>query len=223
MKKIILISLLLLAVFIFGYAFFYYKKKSPVVPAEQNQISNDAINKAPIIKSTSAPEPNFSAPLDKVKDRVTKKYFGLKITPQFSPVQPERFSGYHTGTDFEIFPEELNSDVTVRAVCNGKLLQKTSAGGYGGVAVQSCVLDNQPITVIYGHLKLSSVLTVIGQEINRGNALGILGATYSTETDRERKHLHLGFHKGAGINILGYVSSQNQLSNWIDPCLYVCQ
>src|SRR4030042_789723 len=75
--------------------------------------------------------------------------------PQNSPVSPEKFKGYHTGSDFEIFPEELGVDVSVKAVCAGKLLLKEYATGYGGVAVQSCALDNNPITVIYGHLKLT--------------------------------------------------------------------
>ena len=33
--------------------------------------------------------------------RITKKPFGIFITTQNSPVQPERFSGYHTGVDVE--------------------------------------------------------------------------------------------------------------------------
>jgi hypothetical protein len=53
--------------------------------------------------------------------------------------------------------------------------------------------------------------------------LGILGKGYSGETNGERKHLHLGFHKGNGINLLGYVNTQEQLiDGWLDPCQYVC-
>jgi murein DD-endopeptidase MepM/ murein hydrolase activator NlpD len=165
----------------------------------------------------------FQPPLDRAAERVTKKPFGIFITPQTSPVQPERFRGYHTGTDFEIFPEELNADVTVHAICSGTIALKKTASGYGGVLVQNCTLENQPVTVIYGHLKLASISKNTGDNLNAGETIGILGKVYSSETDGERKHLHLGVHKGRAVNILGYVSSQAGLSGWIDPCLYVCQ
>jgi murein DD-endopeptidase MepM/ murein hydrolase activator NlpD len=164
----------------------------------------------------------FQPPLSRANERVTKKPFGIYITSQTSPVQPERFQGYHTGTDFEIFPEELNADVPVWAVCSGKLALKEYASGYGGVAVESCQLNNQPITVIYGHLNLASISAKAGDNLNAGDVLGNLGNAYSKQTDGERKHLHLGFHKGTAISILGYVSSQSQLSSWLDACQYVC-
>jgi len=164
----------------------------------------------------------FSPPLERTADRVTKKKFGDFITPQNSLVQPEKFRGYHTGTDFEIFPEEKDAEVSVKAVCGGKLALKKTATGYGGVAVESCILDGSPITVIYGHLKISSITVNAGEDISAGDTLGILGKGFSAETDGERKHLHLSFHKGSGISVLGYVQNQSELSGWLDPCLYVC-
>lgn len=164
----------------------------------------------------------FAPPLARAKERITKKPFGIYITRQNSPVQPERFAGYHTGADFEIFPEELTVDVAVKAVCSGKLLVERSASGYGGVVVQSCSLDGSPITIVYGHLDLASVKVSVGQELQIGDFLGNLGADKSAQTDGERKHLHLGFHKGSVVNILGYVPNKAQLSGWLDPCQYVC-
>ncbi|MEI6588168.1 MAG: hypothetical protein WCO05_04450 [Candidatus Moraniibacteriota bacterium] len=75
------------------------------------------------------------SPLDRAKERVTKKYFGIFITPTTSPIQPEKFRGYHTETDFEIFPEELDVKVDVQTICDGKLILKKSANDYGGMAV----------------------------------------------------------------------------------------
>lgn len=166
---------------------------------------------------------DFYPPLTPAADRVTKKTFGMYITPLNSPVQPEKFTGYHTGTDFEIFPDESDRPVTVNAICTGKLLIKEYASGYGGVAVQACQLNGQPITVIYGHLKLASINWNKGNMIETNNPLGILGANKSMETDRERKHLHLGIHLGTEINIRGYVSSAEQLGGWINPCVLVCK
>ncbi|MDD5290486.1 MAG: M23 family metallopeptidase, partial [Patescibacteria group bacterium] len=134
---------------------------------------------------------------------------------------PEKFSGYHTGVDLETTPAEQNIDVPIFAVCSGQLLLKEWASGYGGVAVQKCEINNQTVTVIYGHLKLASIQTKINQELAAGEQIGVLGQGYSTETDGERKHLHLGIHLGATINILGYVQKESELSQWLDPAKYL--
>lgn len=164
----------------------------------------------------------IEAPLGRVRERVTKKSFGILIDPKTSPVQPERFQGYHTGADFEIFPEELESDISVRAVCGGKIEAKRVADGYGGVLVESCLLDSQPVTIVYGHLKLASISKNIGDVLEAGEEIGVLGKNKSAETDGERKHLHLGIHKGRDVNLLGYVQTKKDLDDSIDPCLYFC-
>jgi len=226
MKKVTVIFPVIIIAAIFLLAIVFLRRND--APTAQN--NQPAVqNIIPQIQSTSnnvnqntTITAGFQAPLDRASERVAKKPFGIYITPATSPVQLERFQGYHTGTDFEIFPEELNIDVPVHAVCSGKLLVKEYAGGYGGVAVESCELENNAITVIYGHLKLSSILPKTGDMINAGDMIGILGKGNSVETDGERKHLHLGFHKGTALNIKGYVSAKSELSGWLDPCEYVC-
>lgn len=148
--------------------------------------------------------------------RVTKKPFGIYISPQDSPVSPERFLGYHTATDFETFPDEQNVDVPVSAICSGKLLRAGMASGYGGYAVQACTMQGQDVTVVYGHVRTSSVTVKVGGMLEAGQRLGVLGRGYSDETDNERKHLHLGIHRGTGVNIRGYISTQAALADWMD-------
>lgn len=155
-------------------------------------------------------------PIERARERVTKKPFGIKISPQDSPVQPERFNGYHTGTDFEIFPGEENQAVSVFAICTGQLVVKQRANGYGGVIAQQCVLNNQDVLVVYGHVNLTSVLQEHKQTITAGEKIGVLGQGFSSETDGERKHLHLGIHRGKEIILRGYVGNQAELKNWID-------
>lgn len=158
----------------------------------------------------------ITAPLENAAQRITKKPFGIQISPDNSPVQPERFSGFHTGTDFEILPGEENTDVAVFAICTGPLLQKRTASGYGGVAIQSCTINDDLVTVTYGHIDLASITQTTGSEIVAGQQFAILGDGFTDETDNERKHLHLSIHKGSVINIAGYVTSQGALSNWLD-------
>lgn len=172
---------------------------------------------APIKDTTalSKVEAELVAPISRVKERVTKKPFGIKITPQTSPVQPEKFAGYHTGTDFETFPEEQGKEVPILAICEGKLLLKKKAAGYGGVAVQSCAIKGESVVVVYGHLALVSIKQKVGDSLAVGEQIGILGES-GPDTDRERKHLHLGIHKGAAIDIRGYVQTRSELSKWVD-------
>ena len=176
-------------------------------------------NEGALVPSEALPR---VVPLDRAEERVTKKPFGMFIDPQTSPVQPERFRGYHTGTDFETFPEESVTDVSIRAVCSGTLVAKRRASGYGGVIVERCELGGETVTVVYGHLALKSVTGQVGDQVASGAELGMLGAAGSTDTDGERKHLHLGIHRGEAIDIRGYVSQRTELSQWIDPCLFFC-
>lgn len=164
----------------------------------------------------------LSVPIDRASERVTKKPFGIFIDPETSPVKPERWNGYHTGTDFETFPEERDADVAVRAVCDGTIVVKRRAGGYGGIVVERCEIDGEEVTVVYGHLALPSVGPDIGDAVRRGDVIGILGAAGSADTDLERKHLHLGIRRGADVDIRGYVGDRVALSGWIDPCGFFC-
>jgi murein DD-endopeptidase MepM/ murein hydrolase activator NlpD len=170
-----------------------------------------------------AGQPSIVSPLDRIKERVTKKPFGLLVDRATSPVQPERFSGYHTGIDLETFPDEVMTDVVVRAMCDGQVVIKRRATGYGGVLVSDCVIDGEKVTVVYGHLRLSSIMVNVGDRISAGDQIGLLGTGGSDETDGERKHLHLGIYLGSAVNIFGYVATRADLSDWLDPCRYLCQ
>lgn len=161
---------------------------------------------------------DLSQPMIDALNRITKKPFGIHIVPDTSPVQPERFSGYHTGTDYEVFEDEKDArvQVPVYAICSGELQQKEWIKGYGGVVAQSCLIQNQPVSVVYGHIKLRSVSANVGDYIPSGTQIAALGDGFSEETDSERKHLHLGIHKGSNVVLSGYVQNKNQLDNWID-------
>ena len=159
----------------------------------------------------------IAEPIADALTRVTKKPFGLKVSPSDSPVDPERFSGYHTGVDFETFPEEQDAEVSVYAVCEGPVVLKRIVTGYGGVLIQRCILEGEEVTVLYGHLRLSSIPAKLNETLVKGQRIGLLGQGYSSETDGERKHLHLSIHKGASIVLLEYVQEPERLEEWIDP------
>ncbi len=177
-------------------------------------------------KSQASPEQKYgkvpdaksllNAPLKQAEERITKKPFGIKISPENSPISPERFSGYHTGVDYEIFEDEENVYMQVFAICSGKLLKKERVSGYGGVLIQECEFEGQLATVLYGHIELNSVKQNPGDYVSLGDLLALLGEAFSKDTDGERKHLHIGIHKGVIIDVRGYVQNESELKNWID-------
>lgn len=155
---------------------------------------------------------NIALPADDFLIRITKKPFGIYITPENSPVQPERFAGFHTGADVEY--EDIAGEVAVYAVCDGEIVETRRVTGYGGAVAQKCELGNQVYFLIYGHLAPDS-LNGTGP-VEAGEQIGILGQGYSPETDGERKHLHLGIHKET-LDWRGYVQTEAELAEWEDP------
>ena len=216
MKKafVVIVIVILTALF-----FWFFANKS-VAPAPLETGKN--FSPSPSVGAiTNGNKATWVAPISNASGRITKKPFGIFVSPADSPVSPEKFTGYHTGVDFEIFPGEESSSITVYAICSGPLLEKISASGYGGVAVQKCELNNQPVTVVYGHVKLSSISIKSGQQLKAGDKLAVLGEGFSAETGGERKHLHIGIHKGAGVDLRGYVQNPGELTGWINFADYI--
>lgn len=65
-------------------------------------------------------ESKYTYPINDFFQRITKKPFGIFITPKNSPVQPEKFMGYHTGVDIEY--GDITGDVPVYAIANGQVI-----------------------------------------------------------------------------------------------------
>lgn len=153
-------------------------------------------------------------PVADFHNRITKKLFGTYITPSNSPVQPERFTGYHAGVDVEY--DDVTSDVAVHAIANGRVVYAGWVSGYGGVTLLQHTIEGIPHLVVYGHLRPSSLLAV-NTEVTQDQQIGLLGTAYSQETDGERRHLHFAVLRGIVVDLRGYSSTQAGLGNWIDP------
>ena len=162
--------------------------------------------------------PNLIEPVDGFKDRITKKPFGIYITPETSPVQSDKFTGYHTGIDVEF--TDISEDIPVLAIADGTILIRAYASGYGGVVVVRHHINGVPTVVLYGHLDQASFLPASITEVRAGEQIGVLGDDHSEETDGVRKHLHFSFHQYNGdekIDFRGYVKNEIELSNWLNP------
>ncbi len=163
----------------------------------------------------------MQVPIHDIGIRPTLLTFGMYVTPDpaNNPISPpERFIGYHVGTDFEVTKEELDVNVPVFAICSGKVVMSGFVEGYGGLIVHRCKINGESVTVLYGHLFLSS-LPKNGTSVVAGKQIALLGPARSHDTDGNRKHLHLGIHRGTGIDVRGYVQTKEEISEYIDPLL----
>lgn len=147
------------------------------------------------------------------QENITLKPFGIYITPKNSPVTPERFTGYHTGVDFEYnTPEE----VEIFSLADGEVIYAGRVNGYGGVVAIKQNISSKDYVVVYGHLDPKS-LVFNGSKVKKDEVIGVLGDAFSDETDGERRHLHLSLYKGDKLDLRGYAATEEILLEWDDP------
>jgi len=189
---------------------FYVIAKRPDLDMNTYQLFLDEFE---VVAGTSSVS-RLMEPIAEFEKRITKKPFGIFITPENSPVQPERFSGYHTAVDVEY--EDVLDDVPVLAIAEGEVVMARSADGYGGVTVIQHGIRGEAVQSVYGHLDPASLLRV-GQNVRAGAQIGVLGEGGTSETGGERKHLHFGILKGSTVDIRGYVANKSELGGWYTP------
>ena len=162
----------------------------------------------------------LTEPIAKFEKRITKKPFGIYIDPASSPVQPEKFQGYHTGVDVEY--NDVENEAEVVSMADGKIILSKWVSGYGGLLVISHNINSESIISLYGHLDPDSLMSV-DNEVKVGDKIGVLGNGGTNETDYERKHLHFGIIKGDKIDLKGYVKSREELNKWYEPVGFLKQ
>lgn len=224
--KIITFTFVALPVLIIG--IFYVWPKQDFVPDPPTDLTIDT---PPSPFSTSLPDSSplllkddpinpeeqttlLHQPTVDFQTRVTKKPFGIYVTSKDSPISPERFTGWHTGADAEY--EDITEEVLVFAISDGTVRSARRANGYGGIVVIEHTINDQSMLAIYGHLDPASLVQE-NTPVTAGQQIGVLGDGGTSETDRERKHLHLGILTTTKLDVRGYVDAQTELNNWLDP------
>jgi murein DD-endopeptidase MepM/ murein hydrolase activator NlpD len=197
--------------------FFFYKSSITIDQHRSNHPTKTVNSSSKTQPPSDANRNSLTEPVEKFKQRVTKKPFGLYVSPTNSPISPEKFTGFHTGADSEY--QDITGNVPVYAIADCVVVLSKTASGYGGVFVVKFIFDNHPYTAIYGHIRPTS-LPKVGQTFTRGEEIALLGTGYSKETDGERRHLHLGIMPGSSPNIKGYVQHKTDLKNWLDPMTF---
>lgn len=164
-------------------------------------------------------------PISNYNNRINLRGYGklVKLNDREPLACGVAFSGYHTGDDLEAAENEINQEMPVFAIARGKIVKAEFVKGYGGLIVIESMINDETITVYYGHIKLSSTDFKAGGQVKAGQRIAVLGDACSSETDGERKHLHFAIHQGREIDLYGYVNREADLKNWLNPSLYLAQ
>lgn len=187
---------------------FYVIARNPKLSEQQYQAVLTSLR-----FNLDAKDISWVSPIDEFKQRITKKPFGVWIDPATSPIQPERFTGFHTAVDVEY--ADVEAAVGVRAIGNGRVVLSRTAEGYGGVfVVQHPYISN--FYTLYGHIDPAS-LPRVGTGVTAGQVVGTLAPDHSDGSGGERKHLHFGAIRKSSPDIAGYVGSESALSGWMNP------
>lgn len=111
-------------------------------------------------------------------DKVVRGTPFRKIGPMWA------WKGWHTGVDY---PVALGTPVLAAAA--GTISDiRTTPGGYGQhVFIDHGVIDGQRIVTLYGHLHAFQTGLAVGQEVQAGTQIGVVGATGNVTGP----HLHL--------------------------------
>lgn len=160
----------------------------------------------------------LTEPVAQFKDRITLKDFGKFITPDTSPVENDKFTGYHTGVDAEF--TDTSVEVPVFAIADGTIVMAQWVKGYGGLIVIRHTIGGQKVYALYGHLDETSFPPAGTTTVSRGQKIAVLGDDHSHETDGVRKHIHFAIYTGEKLDVRGYVPDKADLVNWADPLTF---
>lgn len=164
---------------------------------------------------TTEPRTPLVPPVAQFHERIVKKPFGIFITPDTSPVEGDRFFGYHTGVDAEF--TDTAAEVPVYAITDGTIAFRGWVNGYGGLVVLRHVIDGVSVYALYGHLDPASLPAADITSVNAGEQIALLGDDHSQETDGVRKHIHFSILTGDTLDMHGYVKTEAELAPWLNP------
>jgi murein DD-endopeptidase MepM/ murein hydrolase activator NlpD len=163
-----------------------------------------------------------SVPSERAVYVPVKGFFLRQTINPFGVFRNSRFNGYHSGVDIEVPSSDLEKDSPVYSIYEGTVASVENASGYGGVVTIKHTFGDAQLFAIYGHMRLKDIKIAKGQKVKPGELIGYLGASFTIETDGERKHLHFGLNKSGEKSILGYVNTLQELEDdWLDPTKFL--
>lgn len=180
-----------------------------------------------LLSSTPTYASDWFYPMEDYHKRITLKGFGDQIDDKFYKGKEHlfpfnRFYGYHSAVDLEYLDGEKNKLIPIFAVADGKITYIGRLNGYGGIILEN--LEGEGKTALYGHVKLNNLKIKNGQKVEAGQIITYLGDEFSSETSKERKHLHFGIYNGEDLYFKGHETNLTTLKRkWINPTEFLME
>lgn len=126
--------------------------------------------------------------------------FGRRVSPTAGA------SSDHKGVDLT-----PGYGTEVEGIADGTITQAGRSNGLGYSVTVEHVIDGQRITTVYGHMAAGSLRVTMGQVIERGTVIGLVGSTgVSTGA-----HLHFEVHiDGVPIDPYAWISEHANADDW---------
>lgn len=130
---------------------------------------------------------------------------GYWTTQAFNNKRNSSSRPYHSGVDIK------SSNTNVYAAASGTVVYKGYSDGNGYHIVLSHTLNGTTVKTLYSHLSSYSSCPAVGQTVNKGAKIGVMGSTGNSTGP----HLHFAIFTGNSNDPVGYASSggSNKMSH----------
>ena len=113
--------------------------------------------------------------------------FGYRVSPCAG------CSSFHQGTDFD-----PGRGTAIAAIADGVVTEVGNpSGGLGVYAIIRHTIDGVTFSSLYGHMELGSLQLSVGEQVTRGQLVGLVGSTGASTG----AHLHFGIEDASGTLI----------------------
>jgi murein DD-endopeptidase MepM/ murein hydrolase activator NlpD len=113
-----------------------------------------------------------------------------RITSGFGYRSCAGCSEYHQGIDLT-----PGNGYPIEAIADGVVVESAYAGALGQHVIIKHVIDGQVVLSLYGHMQAGSNRVSVGDEVQRGEVLGLVGSTGQSTGP----HLHFGIQTSDGL------------------------
>jgi len=142
--------------------------------------------------------PDFAVP-SVARDGFTISRFDLVQWPLPSSTSISDGYGYRSCAGCSTFHEGMDftpgAGYPVQAIADGVVVEASFAGALGQHVVIQHVIAGEVVLSIYGHLAAGSAAVWAGENVGRGEVVGLVGSTGQSTGP----HLHFGIQLGDGL------------------------
>lgn len=135
---------------------------------------------------------------------------GYTVTQSFNNKRSSSSRPYHCGIDIKA------STTNIYAAATGTVVYKGYSDGNGYHVVLSHNLNGTAVKTLYSHLANYNSCPAVGQTVNKGAQIGVMGSTGNSTGP----HLHFAIYTGSTNDPWGYASSGGSEKISFNSCVF---